>query len=255
MLSKGLRCGLTLLCALLGTPVLAAPTVLKVVAQEGTEPKYIPAGIGRVVGLCVDLYRAIERIEPNVVFSGDQQWTPALQALSQLASHEHDALCAVQRTEERTRQYVFLEPALFQMRYQLIARAGDPVTVNNWDDVRNLGPKGIILANRGYTAPGMLERIGGLQVDASASTPAANLQKLIAGRGRFFLHRAPGMQGFIDRAGATTRVRILPTVMATTDVYMALGTHVDPAVRQRVQRALEQLDKNGELARLLRKWE
>jgi hypothetical protein len=33
---------------------------------------------------------------------------------------------------------------------------------------------------------------------------------------------------------------------------MALGTHVDPAVRQRVQRAIEQLEKSGELARLFR---
>ncbi|MYM30489.1 transporter substrate-binding domain-containing protein [Duganella sp. CY15W] len=255
MLPKGFRCGLTLLCALLGTHVWAAPTELKVVAQEGTEPKYIPAGIGRVVGLCVDLYRAIERIEPSVVFVGDQQWTPALQALSQLASHEHDALCAVQRTEERTRQYSFLEPAIFQFRYQLIARAGDTAAINSWDDVRKLGANGVILTNRGYTAPGMLDRIGGLQVDASSSTPSANLQKLIAGRGRFFLHRAPGMQGFIERAGATSKVKILPAVMATVDVYMALGTHVDPAVRQRVQRAVEQLEKSGELARLFRKWD
>ncbi|TFW14983.1 transporter substrate-binding domain-containing protein [Duganella callida] len=246
---------LALYLALAGGRAWAAqPVVLKVVAQEGTEPKYIPAGIGRVVGLCVDLYRAIERTDPGVVFAGDQQWTPALQALSQLASHEHDALCAVQRTDERARQYVFLEPALFQLRYQLIARAGDPATINNWDDVRKLGPQGVILVNRGYTAPGMLERIGGLQVDASATTPAANLQKLIAGKGRFFLHRAPGMQGFIDRAGAAGKVKILPAVMATTQVYMALGTHVDPAVRARVQRAIEQLEKNGELARILQKW-
>jgi ABC-type amino acid transport substrate-binding protein len=251
-----LRHALVLAAALMGAQAWAAPpVVLKVVAQEGTEPKYIPAGIGRVVGLCVDLYRAIERTDPGIVFEGDQQWTPALQALSQLASHEHDALCAMQRTDERARQYVFLEPMLFQLRYQLIARAGDPAVINNWDDVRKLGAQGVILTNRGYTAPGMLERLGGLQIDASATNPAANLQKLIAGKGRFFLHRAPGMQGFVDRAGAAGKVKILPTVMATTNVYMALGTHVDPAVRLRVQRAVEQLEKSGELARLLKKWD
>jgi ABC-type amino acid transport substrate-binding protein len=63
------------------------------------------------------------------------------------------------------------------------------------------------------------------------------------------------MQGFVDRAGAAGKVKILPTVMATTNVYMALGTHVDPAVRLRVQRAVEQLEKSGELARLLKKWD
>jgi ABC-type amino acid transport substrate-binding protein len=255
MLPKGLRCGLTLLCALLGTHAWAAPTVLKVVAQEGTEPKFIPAGIGRVVGVCVDLYRAIERVDPGLQFVGDQTWLPLIRALSEVAAHQHDAVCAVQRTDERARQYVFLDPPLFQLRYQLIARIDDPAVINSWDDVRKLGPGAIVLTNRGYTTPEMLERLGGLQIDPSATSPAINLHKLIAGRGRFFLHRAPGMQGFIERAGASQKVRILPTIMATTDVYMAMGTQVDPAVRLRVQRAVEQLDRNGELARLLKKWD
>ncbi|MYN26196.1 substrate-binding periplasmic protein [Duganella levis] len=241
-----------LLCAPLAW---AQPTVLKVVAQEGTEPKFIPAGIGRVVGLCVDLYRAIERVDPSLQFVGDQQWLPLLRAHSELASHQHDALCAVQRTDERTHQYVFLDPPLFQFRYQLVARADDPAVITNWDDVRKLGAQGVILTNRGYTTPEMLERIGGLRVDSSATSPAINLHKLVAGRGRFFLHRAPGMQGFIDRAGVAGKVKILPAVMATTDVYMAMGTHVDPAVRLRVQRAVEQLDRSGELAKLLKKWD
>ncbi|WP_229258965.1 substrate-binding periplasmic protein [Duganella flavida] len=244
-----------LLLAPITPSATAAPTPLRVVAQEGTEPKFIPAGIGRVVGLCVDLFRAIERVEPNVVFVGDQQWLPLLRAHSELATHQHDALCAVQRTDERARQYIFLDPPLFQLRYQLIARADDTVVINNWDDVRKLGSKGVILTNRGYVTPEMLERIGGLQVDPSATSPAMNLQKLIAGRGRFFLHRAPGMQGFVERAGASQRVKILPTVLITTDVYMAMGTHVDPAVRLRVQRAIEQLEKSGEMTRLLKKWD
>ncbi|MTV39208.1 substrate-binding periplasmic protein [Duganella radicis] len=256
MLSRALCCGLTLLCALLGAPVAAAPvTVLKVVAQEGTEPKFIPAGIGRVVGLCVDLFRAIERTDPSLQFVGDQQWLPLLRAHSELASHQHDALCAVQKTDERARQYVFLEPPLFQLRYQLIARADDSAVISNWDDVRALGQQAVILTNRGYTTPEMLARVGGLHIDPSATSPVINLQKLAAGRGRFFLHRAPGMQGFIDRAGLTHKVKILPTVMATTNVYMAMGTHVDAAVRLRVQRAIEQLEKSGELARLLKRWD
>ncbi|MYM35375.1 transporter substrate-binding domain-containing protein [Duganella sp. FT94W] len=257
MVPKGLRCGLMLLGALLGAPGLAAPTptVLKVVAQEGTEPKFIPAGIGRVVGLCVDLYRAIERVDPSLQFVGDQTWLPLLRAHSELLAHQHDALCAVLRTDQRARQYVFLDPPLFQLRYQLIARAGDTAVIHDWNDVRQLGAQGVLLTNSGYITPIMLEHIGGLRIDASASTPAANLDKLVAGHGRFFLHRAPGIQGFIDRAGLAGKVKILPAVMATTNVYMALGTHVDPAVRLRVRRAIEQLDSNGELQRMLRKWD
>ncbi len=260
MLLSALLGGALPLCGWLPAPAQAAAgappaVVLKVVAQEGTEPKFIPAGIGRVVGLCVDLFRAIERVEPGVVFVGDQQWLPLLRAHSELASHQHDALCAVQHTDERARQYIFLDPPLFQLRYQLIARASDPAVINSWEDVRQLGPQAVILTNRGYTTPEMLTRLGGLKIDPSATSPLINLQKLVAGRGRFFLHRAPGMQGFIERAGVAGKVKIMPTVLATANVYMAMGTHVDPAVRLRVQRAIELLEKNGDMARLLKKWE
>jgi ABC-type amino acid transport substrate-binding protein len=247
-----LAIGAALLCA----GVWAAPTVtLRVAAQEGTEPKFIPAGNGRIVGFCVDLFRTIERIDPGLIFMGDQQWLPLLRAHYELANHQHDALCAVQRTEERARLYAYLDPPLFPLRYMLIARINDNVAIDDWDDVRSLGKQSVVLANRGYTTAEVLEGIGGLQVDASATSPLINLQKLIAGRGRFFLHRDPGLASFIARAGAKGKVRILPHVMYDTTLHMAIGNHVDPAVTMRVRRAIEQMDRTGELARLQKKWD
>jgi ABC-type amino acid transport substrate-binding protein len=256
MLPRRLRGALALCCMLLSGGAWTAPAVvLRVAAQEGTEPKFIPAGKGRIVGFCVDLFRTIERIDPGLIFMGDQQWLPLLRAHYELANHQHDALCAVQRTEERARLYAYLDPPLFPLRYMLIARGNDNVVINDWADVRNLGKQNVVLVNRGYATAEVLEGVGGLQVDASATSPLINLQKLIAGRGRFFLHRGPGLNGFIERAGAAGKVKILPQVMFSTDVYMAMGTHVDPAVRLRVQRAVEQMERSGELARLVRKWD
>lgn len=251
-----LRYALAFCYALLCSGTQAAPvTVLKVAAQEGTEPKFIPAGDGRIIGFCVDLFRTIEHIDPGLIFMGDQQWLPLLRAHYELAHHQHDALCAVQRTEERARLYAYLDPPLFPLRYMLIARGNDNAVIGDWNDVRNLGKQNVVLANRGYATAEVLEGVGGLQVDASATSPLINLQKLIAGRGRFFLHRGPGLNGFIERAGAAGKVKILPQVMFSTDVYMAMGTHVDPAIRLRVQRAVEQMERTGELARLVRKWD
>jgi polar amino acid transport system substrate-binding protein len=245
---------LMLACTLPGSPAHATPVALRVAAQEGTEPKFIAAGKDRIVGFCVDLFRTIERIDPGLIFVGDQQWMPLVRAHSELANHQHDALCAVQRTAERERQYLYLDLPLFPLQYMLLARINDTVVINGWDDVRKLGAQGVVLVNRGYSTAEMLEQFGGLRINSSATNPAMNLQKLIAGRGRFFLHRGPDLQGFLARAGVVGKVRILPHVMYTTNVYMAMGTHVDPAVAARVQRALEQMEKTGELARLLKKW-
>jgi ABC-type amino acid transport substrate-binding protein len=239
---------------LLGSSAGATPVTLRVAAQEGTEPKFIAAGKDRVVGICVDLFRTLERIDPGLIFVGDQQWLPLVRAHSELANHQHDAMCAIQRNAERERQYLYLDLPLFPLQYMLLARANDPVVINGWDDVRKLGAQGVVLVNRGYTTAETLEQFGGLRINSSATSPAMNLQKLVAGRGRFFLHRGPDLHGFLARSGFAGKVKILPHVMYTTYVYMAMGTHVDPVVVARVQRALEQMERTGELARVLRKW-
>lgn len=242
-------------CLLLPPAAGAEPVVLRVAAQEGTEPKFIADGKDRIIGLCVDIFRAIERIDPGLVFVGDQQWMPLIRAYHEVAVQQRDALCGVQRTEEREQRYVYLDPPLFSIHYMLLARTGDDVAIRDWDDVRKLGKDGVVLGNRGYATTDFLIAQGGLQIDASATSPAMNVQKLVAGRGRFFLHRAPGLARLIASAGATGKVRILPTVMSTAQLYMVMGRHIDPAVVARVRGAIEQMERTGELARLLKKWD
>ncbi len=233
----------------------AAPILLRVAAQEGTEPKFIQDGKDRIVGLCVDIFRAIERIDPGLLFVGDQQWMPLIRAYHEVATRRHDALCAVQHTTERDRDYVLIEPPLFPIHYRLIVRADDDVVIDSWNDVRKLGKNGVVLANRGYATTDFLIAQGGLEINASATSPIMNVQKLVAGRGRFFLHRSPGLNGFIARAGAQDKVKILPQVMSTAPLHMAMGRHVDADTVARVRRAIEQMEKSGELARLLKKWD
>lgn len=251
---------LRLLCLLL--PLLcgawpygmAGAVTLRVAAQEGTEPKFVARG-GAVVGLCVDILRAIEKLDPGLTFTGDQHWMPLVRVYTELARGAQDAACGVQRTADREHKFVFLEPALFPLNYMLMARADDPVVINNWDDVRQLGPDTVVLANRGFAGVSILEAVGGLKVDARSASPLMNLQKLIAGRGRLFLHRTPGLQAFLQRAGAADKVRILPVVLETSYIYLVLGKHVDHATAARVQEALSRLDKAGELERLLHRWD
>ena len=261
MLLKRLRvplmaCWLLLVVAPAVDAAAAAEVVtLRVAAQAGTDPKFIDAGDGRVIGICIDIFRTIERIDPGLVFVGDQQWLPLVRAHAEVVSHQHDALCAIQRTPEREVQYNYIDVPLIPLRFHLLARADDPVVIHSWEDVRKLGANGLILTNRGFGTTEALERIGDLRFDASAADPTNNLQKLAARRGRFFLHRGPGLKSFLQRSGYGAKVRILPQVMYQTETFMAMGTHVDAAVTMRVRRAIEQMERTGELARMLKKWD
>ena len=235
----------------------AQPVQLRTAAQLGSAPKFVQQGEGgprQVTGLCVDINRAIERQDPALVIGGDQQSLPLTRIEAQLRGGTLDFACGLLHTREREAAFVYLDPALFTVTYFLVARAGDDVGIASWDDVRALGEKGKILLIHGQGTIGRLNELGGLQIDAGASDAKTALHKLLAGRGRFFYHRMPGVAAEIRQAALENRVRVLPTVMDIQRFHMLAGRHVAPATLDRLRRALAQLEASGELKRLFERW-
>lgn len=234
-----------------------AATEIRTAAQQGTEPKFqnADAAGGRVVGICVAIMRAVEKLDPGLKFTGDQSWQPLTRIYSGLDRGVQDASCGLSHSPERDRKYAFVGPPLFSIRYHLIARSDDTALIANWDDLRKLAPDNVVLANRGFAGVTVLEAAGVAQIDAGASDPKLNLQKLLAHRGRFFFHRTPGLQAVLDRSGMAAKLKILPTVLAVSPLYFVVGKHVDPAVVERLRTALQTLEKSGELERIARSWE
>ncbi|WP_229262185.1 substrate-binding periplasmic protein [Duganella guangzhouensis] len=254
---NGMRRLLVMACCL---PLLAAaapivPIELRTAAQEGTDPKFIHAGKDRIVGLCVDILRAVEQTDPGLRFVGDQRWKPLIRAYSELESGIEDVQCAVQHTPEREARFRFIGPALYTIAYHFLVRRNDNLVINNWDDVRKLAPNNVVLVNRGFAAGDILKELGGFEVDASSTSPELNLQKLIAGRGRLYFHRGPGLPKLLERTGTADKVKILPQAMYSAKLYFAASKHLDHKIADRVASALYVLERKGELERLMRKWD
>jgi polar amino acid transport system substrate-binding protein len=187
--------------------------------------------------------------------AGSNPARPTTRAYSELANGHEDVQCAVQRSAEREHKFHFLGPPLYTIEYHFLARVNDKVTIQTWDDVRNLAPNGVVLINRGFAAGDILAALGGIEIDASSTNPELNLQKLIAGRGRLYFHRGPGLQKLLDRSGTADKVKILPQVMFSAKLYFATSRQLDSRVSERLANALFQLEKKGELERLMRKWD
>jgi glutamate/aspartate transport system substrate-binding protein len=242
--------------ALLLCGMAVAATEIRTAAQFGTEPKFqTDERTGAVLGICIDIMHAVERQDPSLKFTGHQHWQPLTRIYYGLDHGTQDASCGLSHSPERDRKYSYVGPALFTIRYHLIARIDDPVVIANWDDVRKLEPDGVVLANRGFAGVTMLENAGVRQIDAGAGSPQLNVQKLLARRGRLFFHRGPGLQAILDRTGYGSKVRILPAEMASSPLYFVVGKHVDPGLIERLRIALLALEKNGELERIARSWE
>lgn len=238
-------------------PEAAAQVQLRTAAQLGSAPKFVQpeeGGNRHVTGLCIDIYRAIERQDPTLLVTGDQHSLPLTRIEAQMRAGALDIACGLLPTRERAAVFTYLDPSLFTVTYYLVARAHDSVGIDNWDDVRGLGDQGKVLLIHGQGTIGRLKELGGLQVDSGASDARTALQKLLAGRGRFFYHRVPGLATEIRQAALDDKVRILPAVMDTQRFHMVAGRHVAPATLDKLRRALAQLEAGGELKRLFERW-
>ncbi len=246
------RRAVTILLLSIQLPAMAV-IVIRTAAQESSEPKYIAIhhdGRPAIGGICVDIFRAIEKRTPEVQFSGDQVWMPRLRIDANFINNRIDAICGVQNIDRNTAQYKLLGTPLFSVDYLLAVRADDPIEVTSWEDIRALGDDGTILAIRGFGIVDILQNIGGLKIDNGATSSLSNLRKLLAGRGRFYCHRSPGIKNSINREGFEKQVRLLENPKLSEKFYMGLRKDLPEKQIKMINDALVSLQKSGELKRI-----
>ena len=221
-------------------------------AAQDTQPKFIREG-GVWSGICLDLARAIEYIDPGIRFKPLTAFFPLSHIEAQLESGDLDVACALARTAKRADHLDVIDIPLYHTFGRLAVRADDPVDVRSFNDLRALGERAIVLAAQGTIQSDLL-LAHGLRVDATASRTASNLRKLVEGRGRFLFHNDFALRSMIVRERLEGRVRILPALFDLPGVdsgrYFMISRKAPPELRWRLQVALSTLDKSGELARV-----
>ncbi len=230
---------------------------IRVAVQENAAPKYIAAGPAPDLGargICPDLLRALEKQLPDVRFVFEPRAQPLRRIENRMEKGELDANCLVDNDARRDKFQVAATP-LFSFDYHLIARADDPVQIDDWGDVRRLGAHGKILILSGTGVTERLRKIGGLEFEESGKSATLNLRKLSMGRGRFFYYRTHDWNSQLSAAMVTGQVRILPTRMESVRFHLMFGAHLGEDLLPRVERALRELDANGTLARIRRQWQ
>lgn len=237
--------------------VAADAAEIRTAAQIASDPKFVAVQAGgkpAVGGLCIDILRALEKTDAELKFTGDQVWQPLARMEAGMAAGDLDVICGLLRTKARESRYIYIDPPLFPVTYHLVVRADDDVQVSTWDDVRALGDRGVVLVNNGFGIIDRLQSTAGIRFDAGANTTKGNLSKLLAGRGRFFYHRSPGIQSEIRAAGLEGKFKVLPVAMHTEKFYLVVSDRLAPDTLERLRHAVSELDRNGELARLTGKW-
>lgn len=225
----------------LKTASALAPPRYQVVTQDGRK------SIG---GLCVDIMRAIEKVDPEIRFIGDQNTMPQSRLLSLLKVGEVDIAFCYNKNSEREKTFRIIEPALYEIHYKVAVRSNDEVDIRSFNDIRRLGDHGTILVNFGSSSVLFLQSIGGLQIDSSGVTQEINLRKLVNGRGRFYYRHELGMLAELKSSNFAREIRLLPMVLDSEEQYVMFSRSADPLAVERVKKALGKLKASGELDRL-----
>lgn len=243
-----------LLISLLGSfGVMGEPVTIRTVMQDNNSIKFAPKNT-QLPGICIEVMRAVEKADPEIKFSGLDASMPLLRIQSELASGSLDGFCGLLKTPERQAQLNFIDVVLYTIKHKVAVRADDNVVVGGFEDIRKLSGDNTIIATFGQAYAAFLEAQGGLKIDAGGKDNAANLQKLLGGRGRFFYSAESNLMEYIANGKLEAKVKILPAVFREEHQYFVVSKSLNAAHAEKLRVALQKVGQQGDFARIYKKY-
>ena len=231
----------------------AQPLQIRTTGQEANTLKFDPTN-AKAPGFSVELMRELERANPDLRFVGQEVLRPVKRIDLELESGVLDVFFGLVRTDGRESRLQMLD-TLYTQAAQFAVRASDPIAVQTLDDIRALGPAGIVGVPKGSAYADMLRAEGSLLLDDGVASVTATLRKLITGRVRLVFFSDALLRKYIQDEGLEQKIRLLPTRLSTQDVCLAASRQAPAEMVLRLRAALERLRVSGELRRLQDKYQ
>jgi len=245
----------TFLLVFLCTAALSAGAqivTLRIAAQEGSAPKYIVDSDSLATGVCPDILVAIERVDKGLHFSIDPRPTPTKRSESDLKEGTQDVICALLDTPWRNEIAFRISTPLFVLRERLVGRRDDNEPINKIQDIAKAG--GIVVTQSGASYATELRRAGVPVIETAGGSVIA-LRNVLNKRARFYYTNELTGTYYIKSEGMGEQLRLHPGVLQTSPSYLWASRHLDPVIVQRLEQAVAQLKRSGELDRIYQRYE
>lgn len=246
-------CRWAVLC--LALPVLAAQAQvvqLRTAQQSGSIAKYAQPGEAQLPGLCMEVLRAVERVDPGLRFTGLETRAPLRRVERMLAQGEIDVFFCLLKTPERLRQWRYLPVPLYRIRHMVVQRSSDPTELRSLADLVEAGHKKPVLVTQGTVLAQTLERAQVRTGEAPSEREA--LQMLLLGRTDAVYGQDVNLIRNLRESGFGDRLRLSPTVFFEDIQYATVGQQVSPEIEQRLSAALQALERDGSLKAIAEKY-
>lgn len=227
----------------------AQQVLVRTMGQESLPPKWIMRE-DQAEGLCPDILTAMEKSEPRLKFTGQDDLRSVPQIEQGLESGSLGAACALLDSERR-RKAAHMAGKVYTVRHRLAAATTDKVNVESIDELVRLKP--LIATSRGAAYTEQLRALG-LEVDDSTGDNLTNLRKILAGHGRFVYMNELTLMWIIRDNKLQDKVRLMPAVLKEEPIYFWVSKKADPVAQRLMTQALQKIKASGELARIYERW-
>jgi polar amino acid transport system substrate-binding protein len=230
----------------------AQPPVLRTVAQSGALVKYSPQDHRRP-GMCAEILRAVERIDPGLRFAGQQTHAPLRRIERMLAQGEIDVFFCLLNTPERSQQWDYLPVPLYRVRHVVVQRIDDRTELLDLADLLAAGRRKPVLVAQGsaLTLPLLRSQVPFSDV---ARSDLEALRMLALGRSDVVYGQDMTLAPLLREPELAGRLRMSATVFQEDTQYAVVAKHVSAAVSQRLIQALQTLERDGFLRALAEKY-
>lgn len=249
----GLQLILLVFGVLTSVSALSEPTTIRSAMQDNNTLKFDPKNT-RLPGLCIEVMRAVEKVDPEIKFVGLDKSLPLLRIQSEMVSGNLDGFCGLLKNPEREGQVNFLDTVLYSIKHKVAVRADDNLVVNGFDDIRKLSGDNVIITTFGQAYVAFLEAQGGLKIDAGGKDNSSNLQKLLSGRGRFFYSSESNLLEYIANDKLEGKVKILPAVFREENQYFVVSKTLPAPQTEKLRKALQKAAQQGEFSSIYKKY-
>lgn len=238
------------LSVLLAFTTGAVAVELRTGAQD-SDPKFFMKD-GKMVGLCYDVLKAVENIDPSIKFTGADIFLPFNRIETGVEEGSLDCFPGFIKNKEREALYRYIDIPIYMVRDVLVARKNDNVVINKLQDIKALKDN-VILTPMGQAQSDTLKKEG-YNVDDGGKNADANITKLLAGRGRFIFQSEISIKVAIAKYGVQDKVRVLPLKINESGRYFAFSKKTPLETIEKVRKAIEKLRDSGKLSKIFDKY-
>ncbi|KQW46494.1 hypothetical protein ASD88_08815 [Pelomonas sp. Root662] len=225
---------------------------LRTAQQSGSTVKYDPDGGAARPGLCMEVLRAVERLDPGLRFTGLNQQVPLKRVERLLAEGLVDAFFCLLKSPEREKQWRYAPVPLYTIRHVVLQRAEDARHFDALPDLAAASRDKRVLVMRG-TALARRLVAGGVSI-AEVGSEREALQMLTLGRADAIYGQDINLLRHVNDNRLGDKLKFGRTVFHEEPQYLALRADLPAAHEERLTQALRRLERDGTLRQLAEKY-